>query len=64
MMVEKTGSTGSISLHRPSVWRIRFAPAQLVYELSDPTRLSDYLSLPIRSALGSPCGVSELGIAT
>lgn len=33
----------------------------LVYQSSDPTRLSDYFSLPIWSALGSPCGVSELG---
>ena len=33
----------------------------LVYEPSDPTRLSDYFSLPIWLALGSPCGVSELG---
>lgn len=31
------------------------------YQSSDPTRPSDCLSLPIWSALGSHCGVSELG---
>ena len=56
--------TGKHGLHLdapPVILAYPVCSSILTYQSSDPTRLSDYISLPIRSALGSPCGVSGLG---